>query len=327
MRRCLPTLLLFFCVLLGGAALAQGTDACPTNDADYLAPRLAEGERARVLAGIALNLRPTPSTAQARLGVVPAGTTFTVLAGPECADGYVWWQTEYGGRRGWLAEGDPRTGDYWLEPRGQRVQIETDAGATRWYVQTADGFLEPEGCLRPPDDYTRVQLGYATLNTRTLAMLDQAQRVYEMLGGDFVTFRQLITQGSYNSGGVAASFGTHDGGGAVDISVRSYLDWSVMWDEIPLMIEALRTAGFAAWVRDADDDYLDWVIHIHAIAIGDAEASPIAQQQVNGPFGYLRGFDGLPREDGDYHADRHGGPIVCAWMLDMGFSDLREVAP
>lgn len=311
-------------VYLSQPAMAQDdiTSPCPDDYTGYLSPRLTVGEQARVLAGVAMNIRPQPTTAQARTGVITSGTTFSVTGGPRCNEGYIWWQTDYNGQPGWLAEGNARNATYWLEPRGELVIQADEQGNMRRYIRLDDGFLEPEGCLRPPDDYTIEQIGYARLNTRTLVMLDQAQRIYNANGGDVINFRQMITQGSYNPGGVSASFGTHDGGGAVDLSVRNPLDWqAVLVDEIEPMIEALRTAGFAAWLRDTGDLYPDSPIHIHAIAIGDADASAIAQQQVNSEFGYFNGYDGLPRDDGDYGEDRHGGPVVCGWMRGEVTSD------
>lgn len=180
---------------------------------------------------------------------------------------------------------------------------------------------EPAGCQPPPEDYTRVTLGNATLNARTLAMLDHAQTLYNEWGGTTVDFRLAITQGSYNAGSVAASFGTHDGGGGVDLSVRSRVDWSVLADDIPQMIRALRVAGFAAWLREPDGLYPGSPIHIHAIAVGDAELSPAALAQIEGPEGYLRGFDGLPTEDTAPAPDPHGGPVICGWMRDLGYDD------
>ncbi len=187
---------------------------------------------------------------------------------------------------------------------------------------TPTPFVEPAGCQRPPDDYTRLWVNGGQFNARTVAMLDHAQELYDALGGT-EDLRLAITQGGYNAGGVAASFGTHDGGGAVDLSVRSHVDWSVLEDQIEPMIAALRVAGFAAWLRDTGDLYPDSPIHIHAIAIGDAELSGMARSQIDGTFGYLRGVDGLPYYDGVPVADRHGGPVICQWMIDMGFTDLR----
>jgi hypothetical protein len=154
------------------------------------------------------------------------------------------------------------------------------------------------------------------LNARTIAMLEQAQSVY---GGSH-EFLKGITQGSYNLG-VEASFGTHDGGGAVDLSMRDLTNWHhVLYEEAEQMIGALRRAGFAAWVRDVDVLYPGSPVHIHAIAIGDADLSPAAQDQLTGDVGYFRGYNGLPDNP---QPDTHGGPILCPWMVEAGYRDLR----
>ncbi|MEQ8676494.1 MAG: hypothetical protein RLP44_22150 [Aggregatilineales bacterium] len=325
----LVAVLFIFCVSLA----AQDDDSSTCTDSD---PHLTIGELGRVLSDNAVNIRAEPRTDIQRLGFLRGGSSFTVLDGPVCAEGYVWWQVEYTPNEydtaefgdvetiiGWMAEGDPTSGDFWLEPRGELVYIEEN-GVEIAYVADDEGNLERAGCLRPPDEYAQVQQGYATLNTRTLAMLDHAQRLYDEAGGEVVNFRQAVTQGSYNPGGVSASFGTHDGGGAVDISVRSYLDWSVLTDEIMPMIDALRVAGFAAWLRDTGELYADSPIHIHAIAIGDEELSLGAREQIDGEYGYLRGYNGLPEGYGGPALDGYGEPVICRWMVDMGFDDLRE---
>lgn len=175
----------------------------------------------------------------------------------------------------------------------------------------------PYGCLKPPDDMTRVTIGEHVLTRRTVAMLEHAQELY----GGSLQFLAAITQGSYTPG-LAASFGTHDGGGAVDLSVRHPQTGAVLYADLEAMIRALRLAGFAAWVRYEDDLYPGSPIHIHAIAIGDPDLSPAARDQINGPAGYLRGFDGMPVDPPQ--PDRHGGPILCPWMEEMGYRDLRS---
>jgi len=190
------------------------------------------------------------------------------------------------------------------------------------YRATPTPFVEPDGCWQPPDDYARVWVSGAQLDARTLAMLDHAQALYQAQGG-VIDFRLAITQGSYTGGALAASFGTHDSGGAVDLSVRSRVDWSVMVGEIEPMVHALRVSGFAAWLRDTGELYPDSPIHIHAIAIGDRELSEAARAQIDGTFGYLRGFDGLPQPNGIPRPDRHGGPVICHWMVEEGFNDMR----
>ncbi len=163
-------------------------------------------------------------------------------------------------------------------------------------------------CTEPPEDYTRVVVGQHMLNARTLAMLRTAQAIYDG-PGDIMR----LTQGSYRDE-VAASFGTHAGGGAVDISIRDPQNESVfLWDEAEAMVLALRYAGFAAWFRDVGDLGEGSAAHIHAIAVGDAELSEAAQGQVTGEGGYLAGMDGLIAPYGP-NVDGHGGPVVCDWM-------------
>ena len=190
--------------------------------------------------------------------------------------------------------------------------------ATPTQTSTPAPTATPYGCLRPPDDYTRVTTtGGFVLNRRTLWMLEYAQELY---GGSHDLVR-AITQGSY-SPGETASFGTHDGGGAVDLSVRDLNDWShILFDDLDAILLALRQAGFAAWLREPNELYDGSPIHIHAIAIGDAQLSPAAQRQLTGPEGYFRGFNGLPVEPPI--PDPYGGPYLCPWMLDMGYADLR----
>ena len=174
-------------------------------------------------------------------------------------------------------------------------------------------------CQRPPDDYTRVEINGETINARTWWMLKLAQALYTGRGDPL-----RVVQGSYVND-LAESFGTHAGGGAVDISVRVKADLSkVMTDEEAAeMVQALRQAGFAAWVRLPGDLDPSTAIHIHAIAVGDRELSDAARRQLDGPEGYFRGLNGVPPDHGGVKADRHGGPIVCAWVADYGYADLR----
>ena len=179
---------------------------------------------------------------------------------------------------------------------------------------------EPAGCLKPPEDYTRVEINGWTLNQRTLVILAHAQELY---GGEIELTGHAITQGSYHDNG-SASFGTHLGGGAVDLSVMRRGTYTVLSDDVGPLIHALRVAGFAAWLREYGELYADSPIHIHAIAIGDRELSPAAEEQLTGEAGYFRGYSGLPVETyGPPAADRYGGPILCQWMIDLGYRDLR----
>ncbi|MFD8117106.1 CHAP domain-containing protein [Streptomyces microflavus] len=126
----------------------------------------------------------------------------------------------------------------------------------------------------PAHDYTRTTYGGRRVNQRTKAMLEAAARIH---GSGF-----SVSQGSYNPGGVAASAGTHDGGGVVDIASSSNA-----------LLKALRQVGFAAWVRTPAEGFS---YHIHACAIGDREMSSGARNQVRA---YFNGRNGLASNRAD----------------------------
>ncbi|HEX9090009.1 MAG TPA: hypothetical protein VF831_00890, partial [Anaerolineales bacterium] len=184
-------------------------------------------------------------------------------------------------------------------------------------------FYEPAGCRQPPDDYTRVRINDYALNSRTYSMLQQAALLY---GGEIDVAGRAIIQGSYSTDRLDSP-DAHLGGGAVDISVTLPNSDYVLYTEIEPLIRALRTVGFAAWLRDDDEMGTGSEIHIHAIAIGDIDLSPAAQEQLTGSAGYLRGNDGLPVAIGDPGLDQHGGPLICRWMLKAGYADLRMPTP
>lgn len=157
--------------------------------------------------------------------------------------------------------------------------------------------------MGPPDDYTRVSFRGVTLNRRTVSMLEQAEATSARLGGPA---RLSFAQGSYHAG-VSKSGHTHDGGGAVDISVAGTSSRTRA-----VMVRALREAGFAAWSRGEADGMSP---HIHAIAIGDRQATPQAKHQV---WEYFNGGDGLVGDRRDGNRDL-GRPIPAwAWQYSGG---------
>jgi peptidoglycan hydrolase-like protein with peptidoglycan-binding domain len=127
---------------------------------------------------------------------------------------------------------------------------------------------------------TRATYRGVTLNARTKAMLLEAER----LMGRTLT----LTQGSYNPGGVGASAGTHDGGGAIDISVSGLSDATRT-----TVVRQLRVVGFAAWLRTPAQG--NWAYHIHVIAVNDPDQSSGAQHQA-----------------GDYYLGQNGLACRCA---------------
>jgi hypothetical protein len=152
-----------------------------------------------------------------------------------------------------------------------------------------------EGRFQVQDDVqigSRTAFSGKTVNQRTHDMLAEAQSI---LGHDVV-----LSQGSYNAGGVDASAGTHDGGGAVDVSVSS-LDTTQRWQTV----KALRTVGFAAWLRSPDQG--PWPYHIHAVAIGDTDVSVSARNQV---ADYYVGKNGLASHAADNTPDAYRVPFT-----------------
>jgi len=133
---------------------------------------------------------------------------------------------------------------------------------------------------------TKVTYHGKLMNSRTKAMLVEAERRFGSAFG--------VTQGSYNPGGTPASAGTHDGGGALDLSVSA-----MTTTQRTNAARALRQAGFAAWVRTPAQG--DWGYHIHAIALGDPDQSTGAYHQSGD---YYLGFNGLANRG------RDDGPLV-----------------
>lgn len=134
-----------------------------------------------------------------------------------------------------------------------------------------------------------------TIDARTALMLAEADRIV----GPDVPVRP--TQGCYNAGRVSASAGTHDGGGAVDLSARDLTP-----AQVTAVVRALRVVGFAAWLRTADEG--PWSAHIHAIAVGCPDLAPSAARQVTS----LRaGRNGLRSNGRDRHAGL--GLPVTTW--------------
>jgi hypothetical protein len=136
----------------------------------------------------------------------------------------------------------------------------------------------------PAHDYARLTYGGKTVNVRTRAMLRLAAA---WAGVDII-----LTQGSYNRG-VAASAGTHDGGGCVDVDVSG---WGSA--KRASVVQALRKAGFAAWLRTPAQGF---AYHIHASAIGDREMSGIAREQVQSYFNGRNGLASNGPTEGETH--------------------------
>lgn len=91
-----------------------------------------------------------------------------------------------------------------------------------------------------------------------------------------------VTQGCYNRGGVAASAGTHDGGGVLDLAQTS-----------GALVRLLREAGAAAWHRTPAQGFPH---HIHMVLVGCPHLSSGAAHQI---AEYRAGRNGLAGRGGD----------------------------
>lgn len=114
-----------------------------------------------------------------------------------------------------------------------------------------------------------------------------------------------MEQGGYNRGGVAASAGTHDGGGAFDLTE---FNWGNR-------VRALRILGCAAWHRPYNWDNRSSGAHIHAIVCGDGTASAGAKSQVADFYG---GRNGLANRAKD--ADWRPRTLPILFHLDGNLS-------
>jgi hypothetical protein len=108
----------------------------------------------------------------------------------------------------------------------------------------------------------------------------------------------VLLQGSYTSAN-PSSAGTHDGGGVIDISVTN-LTTTQRWETV----RALRTVGFAAWLRNPSQG--SWPYHIHAAAVSDPDLAPAARDQIHD---YYFGKNGLANHAPRRHPDGLPGGV------------------
>lgn len=97
----------------------DGTIASDTNTCPGTRPtQLVVGMRAVVsrIADEGLNIRGEPGMDKAKIHLLQPNDRVSIVKGPECADGALWWYVETlkGNYEGWVREGDQS--DYWLIP-------------------------------------------------------------------------------------------------------------------------------------------------------------------------------------------------------------------
>lgn len=128
-------------------------------------------------------------------------------------------------------------------------------------VDLAPKQLDEPSPLTIHDPYEHLFVGGHEIDWLTQSQLNVMQDV----DGRTVT----ISQGSYTTA-VAASGGTHAGGGTIDVQPDD--------GDYVHTVASMRRAGFAAWHRDPSQG--DWGHHIHAVSIFSKNAAAGAKSQV-----------------------------------------------
>lgn len=153
-----------------------------------------------------------------------------------------------------------------------------------------------------------------TKNGHTLYRRDWALLADAMQAAQVSTY---VVQGSWS--GVAASAGTHSGGGAMDLSVRGLTE-----EQALRLVDELRKRNCAAWLRSPK---FGWPAklggaHVHLIVKDSPGLSPAARAQVRA---YDLGRNGLA--NGKH--DPHHRPVqhafgVAAYPGPIKFGDRGE---
>ena len=147
--------------------------AAPADSCDQApAPQLRTGDEAIQLGAMAISLRREASVDAAMIARVMRGDRVQVEGEAICADGYHWYQVvDAAGRRGWLAEADKATREYWM------VAAMDDSTCGR----------QPR--LVPGD--TTARLGRAASKVRQSPGASSPEKARNLRGGERVT----VTQG------------------------------------------------------------------------------------------------------------------------------------
>jgi hypothetical protein len=147
---------------------------------------------------------------------------------------------------------------------------------------------------------SRVEWRGKTFDSRTRDMLAEVAKIV----GDDIYVHPV--QGSYNSGGVAASAGTHDAGGAVDLRTSNLSS-----SQKSRLLKAMRKVGFAAWLRTPDQG--NWGPHCHGIAVqpgGKNDKGVLSSGAHSQVVAYYEGRNGLANH---HHDDGPRDYVGVTW--------------
>jgi hypothetical protein len=136
--------ILLILLLLVGVLPALGMPAAQTTNCPT--PRLTVGGEGRVTEGTANRVRDKASRSGKEVAQIPGGGVFSVLAGPTCNEGFLWWQVEYKGVTGWTVEGN--AGGYFVEP--VNAQGATPTLAVSLTISAGEAQPCPAGTVKEP---------------------------------------------------------------------------------------------------------------------------------------------------------------------------------
>jgi hypothetical protein len=192
MRLVLLCALLVALVSLGAVpADAQGN----CDQFNFVPSRLVPGSTARVIYnndGIGVVFRDSPGREQSGSRVIralPEGTVLSIVRGPQCFDGNIWWEIELPtGETGWLSEGNAT--EYFVEPYTISVYVfEPDGNnprqLNRWRIDINGNIKSRDTLLVPGGDAIAASEIWqeADINAANEALLNRRQSCPEVLNG------------------------------------------------------------------------------------------------------------------------------------------------
>ena len=178
-----------FSLWSNGPAPLSAVTSCPGG----LESRLMSGVEAQVLTGDPSSLWSDWQTGASRTRVerLPAGSIMTVLDGPECRNGYTWWNVEIeSGATGWIAEGRVEEG-YFLAPTttlSPLLPVNSGLVLTAFHPPTCDDEFESQlmpgfsAQVSPGDSSTLWSDWQASSNRRRLATLTAGSTISVLRG-------------------------------------------------------------------------------------------------------------------------------------------------
>ncbi len=110
----------------------QSTEAACNTRAPF-----AVGNLGKVLPGPKNNVRSSPSASASLSFQMEQNSVFTVIGGPQCAEGFRWWQISYNGQIGWTAEGN--AAQNWVAYAGEGQSQSASSQNLIISVQVVDG--------------------------------------------------------------------------------------------------------------------------------------------------------------------------------------------